>query len=76
VNHRNVIFIRFNPDTYIDTNGNKITSCWGANKYGILTVKPTKKDEWEGRVTVLHEQIQYWIDNVPEKNIETVQLFY
>jgi hypothetical protein len=76
VNHRNVIFIRFNPDTYIDTNGNKITSCWGANKYGILTIKPTKKDEWEGRIKALHEQIQYWIDNVPEKNIETIQLFY
>ena len=43
VDHRHIVFIRFNPDTYTDTNGNKITSCWGTNKYGILTIKPTKK---------------------------------
>jgi hypothetical protein len=76
VGHRPIVFIRFNPDDYTDINNNKITSCWGTNKYGILTVKPTKKDEWQERIKVLHEQIQYWIENVPEKNIETIQLFY
>ena len=76
IGHRPIVFIRFNPDTYTDTNGNKITSCWGTNKYGILTIKPTKKDEWQERIRLLHEQIQYWIDNVPDKIVETIQLFY
>ena len=76
VGHRPIVFIRFNPDTYTDTNGNKITSCWGTNKYGMLTIKPTKKKEWEDRIRSLHEQIQYWIDNVPDKMVETIQLFY
>jgi hypothetical protein len=76
VGHRHIVFIRFNPDDYTDINNNKITSCWGANKLGIMVVKPTKLKEWEDRIKSLHEQIQYWIDNVPEKMVETIQLFY
>jgi EsV-1-7 cysteine-rich motif len=76
VGHRHIVFIRFNPDGYTDIGMNKIASCWGTNKYGILTIKTTKKDEWEERIRSLHEQIQYWIDNVPEKMVETIQLFY
>ena len=74
--HRPIVFIRFNPDGYTDINDKNITSCWGVNKLGILTIKKTKKNEWEERIHSLHVQIQYWIDNVPEKIIETVQLFY
>ena len=76
VGHRPIVFIRFNPDGYTDINNRRITSCWGANKYGIMVVKPTKKDEWQERIRLLHEQIQYWIDNVPDKMVETIQLFY
>jgi hypothetical protein len=76
VGHRPIVFIRFNPDSYTDINNQKIASCWGANKLGFMVVKPTKLKEWEDRIKSLHEQIQYWIDNVPEKTIETVQLFY
>ena len=76
VGHRPIVFIRFNPDGYTDTNNKKITSCWGANKLGVMVVKPTKKDEWQERITVLQENIQYWIDNVPQKMVETIQLFY
>jgi hypothetical protein len=76
VNHRPIIFIRFNPDGYTDINDKNITSCWCVNKLGIMTIKKTKKIEWGERIRSLHEQIQYWIDNIPEKLIETVQLFY
>jgi hypothetical protein len=30
--HRNLIFIRFNPDNYVDSTGTKIPSCWSTNK--------------------------------------------
>jgi EsV-1-7 cysteine-rich motif len=76
VDHRPIVFIRFNPDGYTDIGMNKIASCWGMNISGIMAIKISKKKEWEGRIKVLHEQIQYWIENVPEKNIETIQLFY
>jgi len=74
--HRPIVFIRFNPDSYIDTNGNKITSCWGVNKLGIMTIKKTKEKEWVERINTLNNQIQYWVDNKPDEMIETLQLFY
>jgi hypothetical protein len=43
--HRNIVFIRFNPDDYMIGN-EKITSCWGANKTGIFAVKKSKTKEW------------------------------
>ena len=44
VGHRPIVFIRFNPDVYIN-NKIKITSCWEKNKNGICVVKKTKKEE-------------------------------
>ena len=76
VGHRPIVFIRFNPDGYTDVNDKKITSCWSLNKLGIMTIKNNKQKEWIERIILLHRQIQYWIDNVPEKMIETIQLFY
>ena len=77
VGHRPIVFIRFNPDDYMD-GGNKITSCWGLTKQGICTVKKTKKIEWEERLNALSTQIDYWIDenNKTDKTVEIVQLFY
>ena len=75
--HRPIIFIRFNPDDYLDT-GNTITSCWSNNKNGICTIKKSKQDEWTQRLNSLTSQLDYWIDpvNKTNKTIETVQLFY
>jgi hypothetical protein len=75
--HRPIVFIRFNPDDYID-NGKNITSCWNNNKLGICTVKKSKQNEWSSRLNVLEETINYWINpnNKTNKMIETIQLFY
>ena len=77
VGHRPIIFIRFNPDDYQD-NGKKISSCWGNNKQGICLVKKTKKNEWNERLNVLKNNIEYWLDpnNITNKTVETIQLFY
>jgi hypothetical protein len=42
VNHRPIIFIRFNPDGYNNDNVN-ITSCWEIGKMGIYHIKESKK---------------------------------
>ena len=76
VGGRPVIFIRFNPDKYTDENGKIITSCWAENGNGIMTIKKSKEDEWESRIDLLKEKIQYWIDNIPEKTLEIEHLFY
>ena len=77
VNFRPLIFIRFNPDGYIQ-NGEKITSCWGSNKNGLCVVKKNKRTEWEDRLLVLENQVRYWLEpkNRTEKTVEVVQLFY
>ncbi len=74
--HRPVIFIRFNPDAYEDINGNYIESCWKLNKQGVICVPKNKKSDWEERIAILKEKIQYWIDNPSEKTVEIIELFY
>jgi hypothetical protein len=75
--HRPIVFIRFNPDEYIK-NGTNVTSCWGINKKGICVVKKSKNSEWEQRLNLLEEQIKYWTNNtnMTNKTIETIHLFY
>jgi hypothetical protein len=77
VNHRPIIFIRFNPDDYINKDKN-VTSCWGINKLGVCTVKKTKTKEWSNRLESLKSQINYWCQehNKTDKIIEIIHLFY
>ena len=77
VNHRPIIFIRFNPDDY-EKDGINITSCWGTNNKGICVIKKSKKDEWNKRLNILEDNINYWINplNITNKTIEIIQLFY
>jgi hypothetical protein len=74
--HRPIVFIRFNPDGYINAEGMKISSCWRLNKLGVMTIVKTKQDEWEHRIACLKEQIQYWMENEVTKTVEIVELFY
>jgi len=74
--HRPVVFIRFNPDGYETRSGVRIKSCWRLNALGVMTVVSNKRNEWVGRLETLKTQIQYWIDNQNEKMVEIVELFY
>jgi hypothetical protein len=76
VGHRNIIFIRFNPDGYIDRHGKNVTSCWGQNGKGVCAVKKSKENEWAMRMKTLVDTIQYWCENKSDKLIEVVQLFF
>ena len=73
--HRPIIFIRFNPDDYI-LDSKKITSCWSINNSGIMSIKKSKILEWDNRLCILKEQIRYWYNNISEKTIHIVELFY
>lgn len=78
VNHRPLIFIRFNPDDYINIEKANVTSCFGYNKLGISVVKNSKQKEWKDRLNSLQKQIEYWSnpENKTEKTIEVVQFFF
>ena len=74
--HRPIVFIRFNPDDYTNQNGELVKSFWKLNKLGVMQIMKTKQKEWEERVESLKQQIKYWIDNPTEKTIEIIELFY
>jgi hypothetical protein len=74
--HRPIVFIRFNPDDYTNTDGTLVKSCWKLTKLGVIKIEKTKQSEWEGRIETLNNQIKYWIDNPTEKTVEIIELFY
>ena len=76
LNHRPIVFIRFNPDDYTNQEGVLVKSCWKLNTLGVMTIKKTKENEWIERILKLKQQIQHWVDNVSEKTIEMIELFY
>jgi penicillin-binding protein-related factor A (putative recombinase) len=75
--HIPVIFIRFNPDKYFigDT---KIESCWTINKNGISSIKNNCIKQWNERLNILKQQIEYWTDPINKTNetLEIIQLFF
>ena len=76
IGHRNIIFIRFNPDDYILSDNTKIKSCWKFNKHSITYVPKNKEAEWDSRLLSLKSQIEYWLKNQSDKMIEIIQLYY
>lgn len=72
---RPIVFIRFNPDNYVDKNGNKINSCFKIHKRnGILIIEDKKI--WNIRLNELKNKIEYYINNIPEKEVTIEYLFY
>jgi hypothetical protein len=74
--HRSIVLIRFNPDSYKNADGVLIKSCWRLNKLGVMTIAKNKEKEWIERINLLKEQIQYWIHTSTEKTIEIIEMFY
>ena len=73
--HRPMVVIRFNPDKYIDENSKKVPSCWSiVKKTGLLTIN--NEDNWNKRLEMLKETIDYWIKHDTDKLIEPIELFY
>jgi hypothetical protein len=72
--YKSIIFIRFNPDKYIDASNNLIESCWKIDGNGISRIK--NENEWYNRLLSLKQQITYWINNPSGKMIEILQLYY
>ena len=76
VGHRNMIFIRFNPDAYKNERGVIVKSCWSLSKLGIVYLTTNASKEWNARLLSLTDQIEYWCNNRTDKTIETIQLYY
>ena len=46
LDHRPIVFLRVNPDSYINENDIEIPSCWTYNSSGIMRVSKKKEKEW------------------------------
>ena len=72
LNHRPIVFIRFNPDSYLSENG-LVKSCWIGSP---LHINRNKRKEWEDRLDALKTQVEYWSKNQTDKTVEIVELYY
>ena len=74
INHRNAVFIRFNPDSYKTKEGT-IKSCFELDtRTGLCYI--SNDDELNKRLKVLKETIEYWLINKSDKMIKIIKLFY
>jgi len=72
VGHRPIVFLRFNPDSN-DTS----PSCFTLHKQtGLLYIPHHKQKEWNKRINSLLDQIKYWKENIVEKIVEVIELYY
>jgi len=72
--HRPIVVIRFNPDCYVDSNNQKIESCWKRGEDGILRIN--NKDDWDLRLNKLLEITLRHMSNQPIKHVYFEYLFY
>ena len=75
VNHRPIVFIRFNPDKYIK-DGVTVPSCWSYHKNGLIYLSSER--DWNMRLAELKNRVEYWSDpeNISTKTIEVDMLFF
>lgn len=73
---RPMVFIRFNPDKYVDEEGNKIDGCWEHNHLGVSCVKTTEKLQWQERLDILIETFEQFIEEEPTMEFTLLHLFY
>jgi len=73
--NRPIIFIRFNPDKYIDKNNNKINGCFKYHKKnGVPIIDDMNK--WKERLNTLKNTIDNHLDTIPNKEVTIEHLFY
>ena len=73
--NRPIVFIRFNPDSYVNQDDKKVLSSFKIHKgFGVPVIRDQK--EWANRLNLLKETIEHWLNVIPEKEITYEYLFY
>ena len=72
-NNRPMVFIRFNPDAYINKD-KKVDSCFNTHKRFDVPIKNAK--ELSSRLSKLQETMNKWLSIIPEREITYEYLFY
>jgi hypothetical protein len=73
--NRPIVFIRFNPDCYVNDDSKKVLSSFKMHKaLDVPVIRDSK--EWTSRLNVLKETIHKWITEIPSKELTYEYLFY
>jgi hypothetical protein len=73
--NRPLVFIRFNPDGYIDDSKKRHNSCFKYHQTLGTPIVANQKD-WNKRLCALKDTIQHHMDNIPNKEVFLEHLFY
>lgn len=72
---RPMVYIRFNPDKYVNKKGKTIESCFKQHTVNDMPVIATRK-AWQGRLKTLKKHVSDAITSIPEKELTLITLFY
>jgi hypothetical protein len=73
--NRPIVFIRFNPDSYINEENKKVLSSFKMHETLDVPIIRNSK-EWFNRLKLLKETIEHWLINIPSKEVTNEYLFY
>ena len=74
IGYRPIVFVRFNPDKYVDSEGIAIPSCFQYSKKEGVPL-PQKK-AWKARLDVLTTQILESVCSIPDRAVTIHELYY
>jgi hypothetical protein len=75
--NRPIVFIRFNPDEYLDLNNKKVMSCFNVDKkLGFNTIPKNQESRWITRLETLKNTVLKSVEKPPINPIEKVYLYY
>jgi hypothetical protein len=72
-NNRHMVCIRFNPDKYTNSRGEKVKGCFTFDEKNNIVVDA---QEFERRFEIVTDWINKYLEEKPEKEISLEYLFY
>lgn len=75
---RPIVFLRFNPDGYVDSSNTRITTPWKQLKSGLWSIGKDRIIEFLDRLDILTQRIEYYLDedNIPSAPLIVETMFY
>ncbi len=75
---RPIVFLRFNPDGYLDSSNTRITTPWKQLKSGLWSIGKDRIIEFLDRSDILTRRIEYYLDedNIPSAPLIVETMFY
>jgi hypothetical protein len=70
---RPIVFIRFNPDSYVNSLGKRVPGCFVKNEKGVLRVV---KSSWNPRLRQLVEMMNVVVEEFPTQEVTIKHLFF